>query len=301
MNPMSAARIISLGCSLSELLSWSVEEQKQLADKLPDIPSTSLDLFFQQATWGQAITGLLLAAPGPEQHQATLHTGQQATALPFDQNVSIGHLPRTYRPSHTHSGQMPTALNSSLCTAPKCKRHRARQVNKHNCIWQKNGFERFCGGNLQATVISNRKERFCACRRSVVAASALCAGLSSRRCCRTLFLWICGFSWHTLPCYSPTVSTGLTTCQHLRCSDRRWHSVLWKRTSQNTLTEDTAKYLGILQLIVEDARCIPRLEYQPTISLVVQLNAQPTLPLIQSCLQPAAKHKPQQQPDGALC
>ncbi len=112
MNPMSAARIISLGCSLSKLLSLSAEEQKQLADKLPDIPSVSLDLFFQQATWGQAITGLLPAAPGPEQHQATLHAGQQLTALPFDQNVSIGQLPRTYGPSHIHSGQMPTALNS---------------------------------------------------------------------------------------------------------------------------------------------------------------------------------------------
>ncbi|DBA93366.1 TPA: hypothetical protein ACH3X2_003639 [Trebouxia sp. C0005] len=114
MNPMSAARIILLGCSLSKLLSLSAEEQKQLADKLPDIPSTSLDLFFQQANWGQAITGLLPAAPGPEQHQVTLHRGQQATALPFDQNVSIDHLPRTYRPSHTQSAQMPTALNVSL-------------------------------------------------------------------------------------------------------------------------------------------------------------------------------------------
>ena len=114
MNPMSAARIISLGCSLRELLSLSVEEQKQLADKLPDIPSVSLDLFFQQATWGQAITGLLPAAPGPEQQQATLHAGRQPTALPFDQNVSIGHLLRTYAPSHTHSGQMPTALSASL-------------------------------------------------------------------------------------------------------------------------------------------------------------------------------------------
>ena len=44
MNPVSAARIISLGCSLSELLSLSAEEQKQLADKLPDIPTDSLDL-----------------------------------------------------------------------------------------------------------------------------------------------------------------------------------------------------------------------------------------------------------------
>ncbi|KAL0033852.1 hypothetical protein WJX77_007687 [Trebouxia sp. C0004] len=114
LNPMSAARIISLGCSLSELFSLSTEEQKQLADKLPDIPSIGLDLFFQQATWGQAIVGLLPAAPGPEQHQATLHAGQQPTVLPFDQNVSIGHLPRTYSPGHTHSGQMPTALNSNV-------------------------------------------------------------------------------------------------------------------------------------------------------------------------------------------
>ncbi len=114
MNPVSAARIISLGCSLSELLSLSAEEQKQLADKLPDIPSVSLDLFFQQATWGQAITGLLPAASGPEQHPATLHAGQQPTALPLDQNLSMSHLPRPCAPSDTHSGQMPTALSASL-------------------------------------------------------------------------------------------------------------------------------------------------------------------------------------------
>ena len=118
MNPMSAARIISLGCSLSELLSLSVKEQKQLADKLPDIPSVSLDLFFQQATWGQAITGVLPAAPGREQHPATLHAGQQPTALPFDHHVSMGHLPSTCAPGLIHSGQMPRALNSSLPAGP---------------------------------------------------------------------------------------------------------------------------------------------------------------------------------------
>lgn len=175
------------------------------------------------------------------------------------------------------------------CTASEIGRGRSASIIASG----RTGFKRFCRGNLQATVLSDRKERFCACRCSVVAASALCAGLLSRRCCRKFLCGFVGFFWYTVPFHSPTVSTGLTTCQHLCCSDRRWHSGLSQRTSRNTLTEDKAKYLGILQLVMEVARCIPRLEYQPTTFLVVQFNAQLTLPLIQPCLQPA-KHKPQQ-------
>ena len=72
INPLSAARLISLGCSLSELLTLSAEEQKQLTAKLSDIPANSLELFFQQATWGQAITGLLPTAPGQRLQQNAL-------------------------------------------------------------------------------------------------------------------------------------------------------------------------------------------------------------------------------------
>jgi len=53
----------------------------------------------------------LPAAPGPQQYQATL--AAERTALPPNQHISIGHLPRTYDPSHAHSGQIPTALTSS--------------------------------------------------------------------------------------------------------------------------------------------------------------------------------------------
>ena len=79
INPLSAARLISLGCSLSELLTLSAEEQKQLAMKLSDIPANSLELFFQQATWGQAITGLMPAAPGQRLQQNALEYGQHHT------------------------------------------------------------------------------------------------------------------------------------------------------------------------------------------------------------------------------
>ena len=80
MNPLSAARLISLKCLLSELLMLQAEEQKQLAAKLSDIPIDSLNLFFQQATWGQAITGKLLTAPDAGQQQSALertHTGMR--------------------------------------------------------------------------------------------------------------------------------------------------------------------------------------------------------------------------------
>ena len=77
MNPMSAARLISLGCSLSELLTLQAEEQEKLAAKLSDIPTNSLDLFFQQATWGQAITGQPMTAPEPGQQQNALECTQQ--------------------------------------------------------------------------------------------------------------------------------------------------------------------------------------------------------------------------------
>ena len=79
INPLSAARLISLSCSLSELLTLSAEEQKQLAMKLSDIPANSLELFFQQATWGQAITGLMPAAPGQRLQQNALEYGQHHT------------------------------------------------------------------------------------------------------------------------------------------------------------------------------------------------------------------------------
>lgn len=61
INPLAAARLISLGCSLSELLGLNEEEQRQLAMKLSDIPTISLELFFKQATYGQPITGQLMA------------------------------------------------------------------------------------------------------------------------------------------------------------------------------------------------------------------------------------------------
>lgn len=57
INPMVAARLISLGCSLSELLGLNKDEQRQLAEKLSDVPSNSLELFFQQAMYGQPVTG----------------------------------------------------------------------------------------------------------------------------------------------------------------------------------------------------------------------------------------------------
>ena len=76
INPLSAARLISLGCSLSELLTLSAEEQKQLAVKLSDIPANSLELFFHQAMWGQAITGLMPTAPGQRLQQNAPEYGQ---------------------------------------------------------------------------------------------------------------------------------------------------------------------------------------------------------------------------------
>lgn len=57
INPLAAARLISLGCSLSELLGLNDKEQRQLAVKLSDIPRNSLELFFQQAMYGQPVTG----------------------------------------------------------------------------------------------------------------------------------------------------------------------------------------------------------------------------------------------------
>ena len=77
INPMSAAQLISLGCSLRDLLTLSTEEQKQLAAKLPDIPANSLELLFQQAMWGQAITGRLPTAPRAGQQQPALECEQQ--------------------------------------------------------------------------------------------------------------------------------------------------------------------------------------------------------------------------------
>lgn len=97
VNPMSAARLISLGCSLSQLMGLSPEEQKQLSVKLSDIPANSLELFFQQATWGQRITGLLPAAQD---------AGQQPPAL-----SSNHHLANAYVPSQTPQGQLPNALS----------------------------------------------------------------------------------------------------------------------------------------------------------------------------------------------
>ena len=57
INPLVAARLISLGCSLSELLGLNEDEQRQLAEKLSDVPTNSLELFFQQAMYGQPVTG----------------------------------------------------------------------------------------------------------------------------------------------------------------------------------------------------------------------------------------------------
>lgn len=94
MNPMSAARLISLGCSLSELLTLSADEQKQLAVKLSDIPTNSLELFFQQAMWGQAITGQLPTAPGQ---------GPQLPALEYNQQHTLGHDRQTAHTDELHT------------------------------------------------------------------------------------------------------------------------------------------------------------------------------------------------------
>ena len=92
---MSAACLISLDCSLSELMGLSPEEQKQLATQLSDIPANSLELFFQQAMWGKPVTGLLLTAPEAEQQPMAPGPGDGAphhmpTALPLGAQTHAG-------------------------------------------------------------------------------------------------------------------------------------------------------------------------------------------------------------------
>ena len=120
MNPLSAARLISLGCCLSELLSLSAEEQKQLAVKLSDIPSHSMELFFQQAMWGEPITGSLPAA-------LTAGHLQQASAAGHRLNPTAlipGELPT---PHSTHLYQEPVAHGARYAGAGQS--HNALQLH----------------------------------------------------------------------------------------------------------------------------------------------------------------------------
>ena len=107
INPLAAARLISLDCTLSELLGLNEEEQRQLAQKLPDLPAHSLELFFRQSMYGQPITGNphQLAQHAHQMHQQAQHgpSEEDLTDLggPMGQ---FGQLGRAHT-AHTGSGQ----------------------------------------------------------------------------------------------------------------------------------------------------------------------------------------------------
>ncbi|KAK9815324.1 hypothetical protein WJX72_001793 [[Myrmecia] bisecta] len=58
LNPLSAARLLSVNCTLAQLVTLSSEGQQQLADALPDIPARSLKLLFELLAWGLPIRGV---------------------------------------------------------------------------------------------------------------------------------------------------------------------------------------------------------------------------------------------------
>ena len=104
VNPLTAARLISLKCTLSELLGLNDDEQRQLTQKLPDVPSHSLEQFFLQGMYGQPITGIAnqLAYACDSDHMD--QQAQHIESAHLQRNESGGHsgLPNsTYTQDHS--------------------------------------------------------------------------------------------------------------------------------------------------------------------------------------------------------